>query len=126
MCVHVNIVIIYIIIYVNIKVCLREKTIISVSQALSFFLNSISICGTRMAKSNIWRQNRTCSRKLCCLSLVIVMDSSFFMVSMVTSNKHCDFFFFKSDTDMEGLPAIPMYGWLPSISATADYVALYK
>lgn len=36
-----------------------------------FFLASIPISGTRMVEGNLWRQNRTSSRKLCCLPLIL-------------------------------------------------------
>lgn len=54
-------------------------------------LTSAPIGGARLAKGNLWRQNRTRPWELRCLPLIVLVDGSIFMVSMVTHNKCYNF-----------------------------------
>lgn len=70
-------------------------------------LTSTPISGARVAEGDLWRQNRTSPWKLCCLPLIVLVDGSIFMVSMVTHNKCYDFIWHRY-----GGPATK---WKPSV-----------
>lgn len=85
------------------------------------FFVSVPISGTRMVESNLWRQNRTSSRKLCCLPLILFSGWQYLHGIHGNNNKHYDFIWHR-------------YGNQPTkwkvnfyqISTPADYVAPYK
>lgn len=55
------------------------------------FFASIPISGTRMVEGNLWRQNRTSSRKLCCLPLILFSGWQYLHGIHGNNNKCYDF-----------------------------------
>lgn len=58
---------------------------------LFLFFASIPISGTRMVEGNLWRQNRTSSRKLCCLPLILFSGWQYLHGIHGNNNKCYDF-----------------------------------